>query len=488
MTAVLGFAQLLAADPSLGAVQRERVSTILRAGFDLLELIDEVLDLARIEAGRMTLQPATFNLDALLRDLEALFRSRAEGKGLQLLVERDEALPRFVVADEGKVRRVLTNLLGNAVKFTAHGGVALRVRVDAEEAGPLRLVAEVEDTGPGIALADQGRLFSPFDQTEAGARAGGSGLGLAISRQLARLMGGDVTLASEPGAGSRFRFEAVVGRGDAEDAVERKTGRRVVRLRDGTPPTRVMAVDDNADNRLFLRELLTRAGFEVQEAASGREALERFEVFRPHLVLMDMRMPDIDGYEATRRLKSSEAGRKAPVVAVTATAFEDGRRRVVEAGADAYVRKPFRAEELFAVLSRFLGVEYVYAGEGAEAGGESPRPPSLPPLSREQVAALPEELRARMRAAVVRGDGEAVLALLAQVEADDAVMASLASLVSGLRRLAESYENERLVELLGGEGTGEGRAGAALFRHSYLIENVAVAFGQRPNDSGFLWR
>ena len=450
LNAMLGFAQILERDGSLTPRQKEMIHTINRSGQHLLNLINDILDMSKIEAGRLQLNPVDFCLHDLLEDLEMMFRSRAEAKGLQLLMERADDLPRYVHADEAKLRQVFINLMGNAVKFTKTGGVSVRVRAETLERNStqdthlLRLVVEIEDSGPGIAADELELIFEPFRQSAAGRDAGGTGLGLAVSRRLVELMGGSIGVRSELGKGSCFSFQVPVklAAGAAQEVVPRM--RQVIGLEPGTGPIRILVADDKKDNRDLLRALLEPLGVEVKEAANGQEALDLFEAWSPHAVLMDMRMPVMDGYEATRRIKTTEKGRITPVIAVTASAFEDAEKEVMATGVDGYVRKPFRAEEIFAVLGKCLGLRYVYA----EDRGQAAKDTNVEPLASEDLAGLPEALRRDMRKAVEDGDMAELRALIAQIQETDAGMARK------LKNLADQYDYEGLSRVLGGENAG----------------------------------
>ena len=446
MNAIIGFSQLLARDPAFADGQRNYVERISRGGEHLLALINDILDISRIEAGMTSINPVALDLHGFLADIEAMFRLRTDDKGLQLLLELDDGLPRHIIADECKLRQILINLLGNAVKFTQRGGIA--VRVCTEETGPtgeegqtpfIRLVMEVEDSGPGISEEDRSRLFQSFMQTEDGEKFGGTGLGLAISRGHARIMGGDITVTSETGQGSCFRCEVLVQLGEAASVIKKESHKKVIGLEPGTESVRALVVDDNRDNRDLLRALLEAAGVEVDEAGDGLEALEVFEQWSPQVVFMDMRMPVMDGYEATRQIKATTKGRAVPVIAVTATAFSDGQERVFAAGADDYIRKPFREEEIFAVLERLLGLRFVHAEESV-----APEPgSSAPPLPRDFCSVVPQPLLLEMRRAVEEGDMglmSKLIVRLAKVEAEAAEQ---------LKHLADDYDYQQLSALLG---------------------------------------
>ncbi|MEA2107932.1 MAG: response regulator [Pseudomonadota bacterium] len=451
MNAVLGFAQVMERDPSLTHKQSEHVSAISRSGNHLLGLINDILDISKIEAGKIDFSPSVFSLQDLLGDLEMMFRTRAEARHLQLTMGRDEGLPSHVRADEDKVRKILVNLLGNAVKFTEQGGVALGVRSEPVqgrtegEDKSLHLVFEVEDSGPGMPQSDLERIFDTFSQAQAGARAGGTGLGLAISRQLAEMMGGGITCESEPGKGSCFCFDLLCEPAKAHEKEPRES-RRVAGLASGTDPVRILVVDDNAANRDLLHALLLPLGFEIREAENGREAVEIFEEWSPHAVLMDMRMPVMDGYEATRRIKATQAGRATPVIALTAQAFKDQKEEILATGASAYISKPFQEEEFYEVLGKYLGLSFVYEEESAGAQ-KHPRARDLAP---EDLAALPRDLVQPMLEALAEGDITRLLELIRQVEPLDRDAAQ------GLKALADRYDYSTLEKLLNNGGNDNG--------------------------------
>jgi PAS domain S-box-containing protein len=418
MNAILGFSQLMQRDPTLTPRQKQHLDTINRSGELLLALINDILELSKIEAGRMTLNPTTFDLHALIHDLETMFRGRIDAGNLEFRTDVASDLPRFVTGDENKLRQIFMNLLGNAVKFTRRGRIVWRLRRKADPQKGLCLQAEVEDTGPGIAADDFGKLFQVFEQTQVGARmAGGSGLGLAISQQLAQLMGGQVTAASEVGQGSCFRVEVVLQEAQGPETMERPVRRRVVGLQPGQGPYRVLVADDQQESRILLSEMLKTVGFDVLEVRDGREALACFERWNPHLILMDMRMPIVDGYEACRDIKATEEGRKTAIVAVTANAFDNMRQQVFEAGVDAYLSKPFREQELFEVIRTCLPLQYVYEGDtvspGAVPAGEETFEPDGTAAG---IAALPPDLVEALRQATIRADLRRLRGLIQEVE------------------------------------------------------------------------
>ncbi|WP_392535640.1 PAS domain S-box protein [Nostoc sp. C117] len=433
LNAILGFTQLMSHDRTISTEHQENLAIINRAGEHLLNLINDILEMSKIEAGRISLNLSSFDLIRLLENLEEMLRFRATSKGLELVFEYTSYLPQFIEADESKLRQVLLNLLGNAIKFTDSGRVTLYVGMVHDEQGdkgtrgqedrgtrgqkdkqnsslltpnsarakrpatanstqhglnlsyPLtalsmpntHLFFEIQDTGCGIASQEIGLLFQAFGQTETGRKSQqGTGLGLAISRKYVQLMGGDISVTSTVGEGSRFAFDIQIGLAVATEVQIKQTRRQVLSLVPDREEYRILVVDDAADSRLVLRKILTSIGFVVQEAANGEEAIALWQQWQPHLILMDMRMPIMDGYEATRIIKAREEHDKelpnvpctmlhthTIIIALTAHAFEEQREAMSEAGCDDFINKPFREEELLEKLSEHLGVQYIYQEE-----------------------------------------------------------------------------------------------------------------------------
>ena len=446
MNAILGFSQLMLREAALTPGQRQNLDTINRSGEHLLALINDILEMSKIEAGRVRLNMADFDLRALLDDLEQMFRLRTDTKRLRFSIDCHPGVPQFVKSDEGKLRQILTNLIGNAVKFTRKGSIAVRLQVVTDATRALRLRGEVQDTGPGIAPDDLQRLFGEFVQTESGLRAGGgTGLGLAISRQFARFLGGDMTVESAVGEGTTFRFEIPVEIGEPTAIRVRADQRRVVRLHPDYEGMSVLIADDIAENRRYLEQLLQPLGFKTRTAADGAIAVEVFTAWQPQLVLVDLRMPVLNGHEAIRRMRALPHGKKAAIIAVTASAFEENRRDVIESGGDDFLCKPFREEELFEKIGRLTGAEYIYADETeASATAAAERP-----LAREQIEqTLSAELRSRLREAVVRADFDQMLAVLAEAGPE------AAPVVDGLRRKIEQFDYQSLLSLLEPKSVG----------------------------------
>ncbi len=456
LNAILGFSQLMERDPAVTESQQENLTTINRSGEHLLSLINDVLEMSKIEAGRTPLSKESFDLHHTLIVIEEMIRSKAGGKGLQFTVNRATDLPRYVRADESKLRQVLLNLLGNAVKFTTQGSVALHVRclssgvreekikqrtTDHEQ---LTLHFEVQDTGVGIAPDDLETIFDPFVRIQSDKTSNnGTGLGLAISRKFVQMMGGDIFVESEVGKGSVFSFDIPADQGDRVEIEAEKPARRVIGLEPDQPAYRILVVEDNLENRALLCKLLRSVGFEVYEAVNGQEAIEQYEKRQPHLIWIDMRMPVMDGYEATKAIRKSEIENrksKIPIVALTAHAFEEEKEVILAVGCDDFVRKPFREQEIFDVMARHLGLRYAYEEETEEA-----LPMDLDvELRPEQLAALPENIRSQLYQAVIELDTDRVLTLIEQIKELDASIAGVFNALankfdySGLARLLEN--------------------------------------------------
>lgn len=355
LNAILGFAQLMERDPVLDARHHQELQTINRSGRHLLALINDVLEIARIEAGRTTVQNKAFDLSDMLRVVEDMMRLRAKAKGLAFVVEQHGELPFSVVGDAQHLRQVLINLLGNAVKFTGQGSVTLRLTALDD-----RVRFEVADTGLGIAPDEQQCIFQAFYQTDIGAALGeGAGLGLTISREFVRLMGGEISLESHLGQGSVFSFSLPL---PATELVEAGMPHaRVLGLQAGQTPVRILVAEDAADSRDLIVRLLESVGFEVRAVENGERAVDSFKTWHPHFIWMDIRMPVMDGYEATRQIRALPGGDGVKIVALTASVFQERLGDILEAGCDDILSKPFEEEHLFRVMAQLLNLQYRYA-------------------------------------------------------------------------------------------------------------------------------
>jgi PAS domain S-box-containing protein len=441
MNAVLGFTQLLLRDPQTSTFQRDRLANILRSGEHLLSIINDILEMARIESGRLTLVPTPFDLAALLRDLTGMFNLRAQTQDIDFAVESASQLPGVLVADETKLRQVLTNLLSNAFKFTPAGGrIALRLTVNLESDEQRRLVAEVEDTGPGMAAEEVAHLFQPFFQTAAGRAAGGTGLGLAISRQFARLMGGDITVTSQPGRGSCFHLDARVGVADPGALPPPEPPCQISGLHPAWVGCRILVADDSPDNCAVLTGLLIPLGFDVRTVGNGLEAVGLAANWHPRLVILDLRMPVMDGFEAARHLRALHPT-DPKIIALSASVAAEIRDQALAAGADAFLGKPFQNTALLRTIARVAGVEFLEVEEKVGPPEPAAAPASDLP-SAEALRQLPNDLVQALAHAAFAADYEELMTLANQVANRDPALGG------HVRRLIESYDYQRLQALL----------------------------------------
>ncbi|MGD1942027.1 MAG: ATP-binding protein [Leptolyngbyaceae cyanobacterium] len=548
LNAILGFTQLLMRDPLLPQQHFKNLGIVNNSGEHLLALINDVLEMSKIEAGRIHLNEETVNLRTLLESLEGMLRFRAESKGLQFRFAIGDEIPHWIRADEGKLRQVLINLLGNAIKFTQTGHVELSVTlaecltVDCiehfaatapaattpaagnqaavgqvpgqdkalpdlitdvsgtaapetavpETAQPTQsaLVFKVSDTGVGIPAAELETVFDAFVQAQAVKRSQrGTGLGLAISRQFVKLMGGDILVNSEVGHGSTFIFDLPLVLTAAAQQEPADPRANVVGLAPGQPRYRILVVDDQPDNRAVLSQLLVEIGFDVREAVNGEAAIALYESYQPHLIWMDMRMPVMDGYEATRRIRELERaggveGREwrvesedsaainppsgsfpltstpspstpppAPsspatkIIALTASVFEEKREAVLAAGCDDFVRKPYRYALIFQKLVEHLGVEFIYRDESSSDAAQSDqftsqenRAQASSALETAVASELPAEWLDHLHQAAIQVDGEQLQTLIHQLPTTQATLAQQ------LTQLVAEFEYDRILE------------------------------------------
>ena len=434
LNAILGFAQVMQRSARREGEDRENLDIIERSGEHLLGLINDVLSISKIEAGKLTLSVHPFDFRLLLLGIEEMIRVRAESKGLALLTDVDPEIPQYVLGDEGKLRQVLINLLGNAVKFTDAGGVSLRVNWRDGRAH-----FEIEDTGYGIGSDEIGKLFQPFQQTASGEQASeGTGLGLAISSNFVQLMGGRIEVESELRRGTVFRFEANLPVADGPEA--RTEVRRVIGLEAGQPLLRMVVVDDTPANRLLLRRILEPFGFQMREAGTGLEALEIWEHWHPDLMWMDMRLPQMSGFEVLETIRAREDGHRTKVIALTASAFEHDREAILAAGCDDFVAKPYREATVFDKLTEHFGVRFRYDDPNLDPGATDGLDTSE---LRDRLAAVDSAVRARLAEAALHGD------LIDSNATIETIRSTDERLAADLRTMIRAYRFDELLDVLG---------------------------------------
>ncbi|MEG3439096.1 ATP-binding protein [Pannus brasiliensis CCIBt3594] len=440
LNAILGFTRLMARDDHLGREQRDYLGIVNRSGEHLLELINDILEMSKIEAGRTTYNPRTFDLEHLLTNIEEMLQPQARAKGLSSIFDIDADLPRYVYSDESKLRQVLINLLGNGIKFTESGGVTLRVKAIPEKES-YRLIFEIEDTGPGITPDDIPKLFEPFVQTETGRKSQqGTGLGLPISRKFVELMGGTLRVSSLLGRGSVFAFDILVTPATGEEIKQDRIARKVIGLNPNQPKYRILVVEDRPESRLLLTTLLSTVGLSTRQAANGREAIDLWREWRPHLIWMDMRMPVMDGYTATREIRrlEGENRRETVIIALTASAFEEDRALVIAAGCDDFVRKPFQEETIWQKMAEYLGVLYIYAEDRED---RSIAPSIDPEPLRSSLALMDRDWLDRLREAALECNDDRVIELAAEIPPEQA------ELSIGLQQLASQFLFDSIARL-----------------------------------------
>ncbi|SEH04682.1 ATP-binding protein [Candidatus Venteria ishoeyi] len=438
LNAVLGFAQLLQRDPECSGNQQKHLETINHAGEYLLSMINDVLDLSKIEAGKTELKEETFDLHYLLQELGKMFQLRTQSKDINFQLELNNVPSFYVKTDQGKLRQVLINLLGNALKFTAQGRITLRATCVSPTPASSKAVAilqiEIEDSGIGIAAEALDKVFDPFVQSNSsayGSDTKGTGLGLAISRSFIELMGGHIYAKSLIGQGTCFYFSIPLKAGEMPERTAKPT-QEVFALETRQTRWRILVVDDNTDNRVLLTGLLNQVGFKVNEASNGAEALSLFRNWQPHFIWLDMRMPVMDGYETARRIRTLANGQTVKIVAVTANALQDQIPKVLAAGCDDIVKKPYTADEIFSVLKKYLGVRYQYQS--------SPAPSTQEPLSAEALAHLSPQLLQTLIDAALDLDEEQANIIIKQAQARTPALAE------AIQSLVNEYQYELLLE------------------------------------------
>jgi len=459
LNAILGFTQLLRRGTNLTSVQQENVNIVYRSGRHLLDLINDILDLSKIEAGRVQLHWETIDLLELLSEIRNMLSLRASDKGLILHFEIDRDVPRCFVSDRLRLRQILINLIGNAIKFTEKGSITLAVNwvknqnKSSQASNCLGFV--VEDTGVGIAPHELSLLFQPFSQTTSGFRAAeGTGLGLAISRRYIYLLGGEIQVASELGQGTTFQFELPIqeARNQAPEPQNAfcDAGIAIRGLAPTQPQYRILVVDDRVLNRQLLKQILSPLGFQVKTAPNGAEAIAQWQSFRPHLIWMDLKMPGIDGYEVTRQIRQQEAqylaleekSNPTKIIALTASVLADQEPLARAAGCDDFMSKPFVDTEILAKIKQHLQVEYLYDRVDRH---NSPSPEGLSLTSdsfSEALATLSPDWLQHFQQAILSLDTEIILALINDLPPEQAELAA------NLREQIENFNYDPLLQAI----------------------------------------
>lgn len=438
LNSILGFTQLMSYESALTPSVQERLQIVNRSGKHLLDLINDILDLSKIESGRMTLNPSDFDLRNLLTSIEEMFQVKVQSKELHLIIERDSNLPQFVHADEKKLYQVLVNLLGNAIKFTHKGSVILRVKTEQLDTNSCHLYFEIEDTGVGIAPMEIESLFEVFVQAQAGNNLSqGTGLGLAISQKLIQIMGGKIRVKSTLNQGSTFYFGINVQLPQVQPLLWESIDQRVIGLAPGQPIYRILVVEDLAENRRLLIDILSSVGFEVAEATQGVEALSIREIWPPHLIFMDLQMPVMDGYTAIKYIREHRKNPEPIIIALTASVFEEDREKVIMTGCNDFISKPFQEKEIFDKIARYLGVQYIY-----QVVEQRPKKLLVETLCVEDLSMMSPEWLEEMYQAAYYLDTEVMNELIRQIPE------SKAGLSRVLTDIINNFNSDRIMELI----------------------------------------
>ena len=418
MNAILGFTQIMARDPAATGSQLEHLRIILKSGKHLLALISDVLNLSKIEAGKIEVELEAFSIEDLINEIIAMLKEQAEAKGIVLSLASGSSFPRFVKTDPAKLRQIILNITGNAIKFTQHGHVVIKTScVDVDRlARKLEVIFEISDTGAGIASGDIDRIFLPFEQVKLhdSSLTEGTGLGLTITREYIKLLGGDISVTSELGKGSTFRFRIPC------EAVDTFSGGRNlegdITAIDNAPNYKILVVEDHPDNLLLIRQILAPFGFQLREACDGKEGVAAAIAWHPHLILMDRRMPVMDGIEAAQEIRKLGLEPKPAIIAVTAHAYREERSEMLQAGCDGFLCKTFQERELFDLLAEHLDIRVHYA--------PMPAAEVALPLTSESFAGLSDEVLEELEFALSSLDIASVSSAVAHIAERDPALAS----------------------------------------------------------------
>jgi PAS domain S-box-containing protein len=435
LNAILGFSSIIRQDPLLTKNHKRNIDIINRSGKHLLTLINDVLEMAKIEAGGVELNNAPFDLGGTVRDVIDMMLMRAKDRNLRLVIDQSSQFPRFIVGDEARLRQALINLIGNAIQYTQEGGVNLKLRTTQNEL--THLLIEVEDSGPGISTEDQKHIFEPFVQLGKHGENKGTGLGLTITRQFIKMMGGSIDLESTPGKGSLFRIDLPITEAKQTDIAQvmQITTGKVTGLKPGEPEYRILIVEDQMDNQLLLSNLLQGIGLRIKVAENGKQGMELFQSWQPHLILMDRRMPVMDGEEATRKIRELPGGQTVKIVAVTASAFKEQQQKMVDAGIDDFIGKPYQPEEIYTCLSKLLDIRFQYE--------ESKEPKEQAnTLTPEMLTVLPQKLRVELQEALQSLESRAIFQTIQQVAMYDQ------ELYKNLIQCAENFDYPTILQAL----------------------------------------
>jgi PAS domain S-box-containing protein len=432
LNAILGFSQIVARDTSLNHLQQEHLTIINRSGKHLLNLINNILDLSKIEAGRTLIREDLVNLSDFILELAKMFQFQAETKGLQLTIEIHPEVPRSIITDELKLRQIIINLLSNAIKFTSEGEVSLQIKSQNQHS----LIFKIADTGAGIVQAELDRIFEPFEQSVIGIQSGeGTGLGLTICRSLIKLLGGILEVKSIVGQGTTFLFQIPVTIPDLCQLDSSKINCSIVAIADSSTQYRILVVDDNLDNCKLLKDLLTPIGFLIKEASNGQEAIAIFEEWHPHLILMDIYMPVMDGYQAITAIKERDRANLTKIIATTASVLQEERDKIFATGCVDAIGKPLNTEELLKAIAKNLNLTYTYCQNNLDSITTF----SNASIDLEQLKQMPDEWIEKLHYAAISANERDIYALITQIPPEQI------SLANCLQQMVNNFALEGII-------------------------------------------
>lgn len=437
LNAIIGFTELLQSNREISGKVHDYINIINESGDHLLSLINGILDMAKIEAGKITLEEKDINLKNLLETTVAMLALKAQRKDLPIKVEYSANLPANIRVDILKLRQVLINLIGNAIKFTDEGEIRLKIDYQ-RQGGDMqvgRLLFEVHDTGHGIPHEELQGLFTPFTQTETGRLIeGGSGLGLTISKHFIELMGGDIQVKSTLGKGSIFQFDIRIT--EVTSGTLLQVEREISRLVPGQPDYKILVVEDIDFNRELLLNLMLKVGFSVKAVKNGQQAVDCFTEWHPDFIWMDLLMPVLSGKQAVGKIRELPGGDATKIVAVTASAFFDEIDSILNVGCDGVLFKPLHETEVFEMMHKHLGVDFVYKDDEVIPGN------SIRSSAKEVLTGLQDDFIGQLQQAVVEGDIDTLQQLIERIPAEHK------SLKDHMHQLLKNFELESLIEMI----------------------------------------
>ena len=415
LNSILGYSQLMQRDASLSEENVKNLTIINKSGDHLLSLINDILEIAKIESRKSDLILAPFDFEDMIKDIDNMLRLRAEAKNLSFTISGIDKVSRSLIGDALKIRMVLINLIGNAIKFTETGYVALSFDTKDQEGQDFSLHVEIEDTGHGISENERHKLFEFFSQTESGrVSQAGTGLGLAISQEYVRLMGGRIDVSSRLGTGSKFYFDIHLQIASENSNHQRALLKTVTGFRNDVINPKILVAEDVRENRDLLIKLLESTNFQVVSAENGQEALKKFEEHDPDFIWMDIRMPVMDGLEATRQIRMLDKGKKTKIVALSAHVFNKERETILNSGFDDFLGKPFSENDIFSMMAKHLNLDYIYADQVAPEEED----PDLPDTIAEEIGKLDKEKIRAIYEAIILLDDEEILKELKDIDRD----------------------------------------------------------------------